>query len=67
VSVYAGCARNVGRVGVVVKPLADVSEVISTFAVWVADNPSPVLQRFKDFLVTNARFGLVAQRPRRGP
>lgn len=68
VSVYAGCARNIGRVGVVVKPLADVSEVISTFAVWVADNPSPVLQRFKDFLVTNARLGLVAQRPlRRGP
>jgi len=52
---------------VVVKPLADVSEVISTFAVWVADNPSPVLQRFKEFLVTNARLGLVAQRPlRRG-
>ena len=65
VSVYAGCARNIKRVGVVVKPLADVSDVISTFAVWVADNPSEVLHRFKDFLVANARLGMAAPGPRR--
>lgn len=65
VSVYAGCARNIRRVGVVVKPLVDVSDVIPTFAVWVADHPSPVLQRFRDFLLTNARLGMPAARPRR--
>jgi len=65
VSVYAGCARNIRRAGVVVKPLADVSDVISTFACWVADNPSEVLLRFKDFLVANARLDMSAARPRR--
>lgn len=60
----AGCARNIGRVGVgvVVKPLADVSDVIPTFAVWVADNPSEVLQRFRDYLVANARLQMAAAR-----
>lgn len=67
VSVYAGCARNIGRVGVVVKPLADVSDVIPTFAVWVADNPSEVLQRFRDYLVANARLHMAAARPPREP
>lgn len=60
VSVYAGCARNFGRVGVVVKPLVDVREVIPTFAVWVADNPSEILRGFKDFLVANARMYMAA-------
>jgi DNA-binding transcriptional LysR family regulator len=63
VGVYAGCARNIRRVGVVVKPLADVSEMIPTFAVWVADNPSEVLQRFRDYLVDNARLHISAARP----
>lgn len=67
VSVYAGCARNIRRVGVVVKPLVDVGEFIPIFAVWVVDNPSPVLQRFKDFLVANARLGIATERPRREP
>jgi DNA-binding transcriptional LysR family regulator len=63
VGVFAGCARNIRRVGVVVKPLADVSEMIPTFAVWVADNPSEVLQRFRDYLVDNARLHIDAARP----
>jgi len=62
VSVYAGCARNMRRAGVVIKPLADVSELIPTFAVWVADHPAEVLQRFRDFLVANARLGPTAAR-----
>lgn len=56
VSVYAGCARNVHRVGVVVKPLGDVRDVIPTFATWVADHPSEVLKRLTEFLVANARL-----------
>lgn len=66
VSVYAGCARNLGRVGVVVRPLVDVSDMIPTFAVWVADNPSEVLHGFRDFLVANARLHMAA-RPTRSP
>jgi DNA-binding transcriptional LysR family regulator len=58
VSVYAGSARNIVRTGVVVKPLVDVTEPIPTFAAWVSDNQSEVLQRFKDFLIANARLGL---------
>jgi DNA-binding transcriptional LysR family regulator len=57
VSVYAGCARNVRHVGVVVKSLADVTDIIPTFAAWIADHPSEVLKRFKEFLVANARLG----------
>ncbi|OOG57483.1 LysR family transcriptional regulator [Polaromonas sp. C04] len=67
VSVYAGCARNIGRVGVVVKPLVDVSDVIPTFAVWVADNPSEVLHGFRDFLVANARLRMAATHAPRSP
>lgn len=67
VSIYAGCARNIRRVGVVVKPLVDVSDMIPTFAVWAADHPSAVVQRFRDFLVANARLGMPAARPRREP
>lgn len=55
VSVYAGCARNAARVGVVVRPLADVSETIPTYAVWVADNPSEALRTFTEFLVAYIR------------
>jgi len=66
VSVYAGCARNIRRVGVTVKPLADVSDVIPTFATWAADHPSEVLQRFKDFLLGHARLGPSAVATRRG-
>jgi DNA-binding transcriptional LysR family regulator len=63
VSVYAGCARNAGRAGVVVRPLADVSDVIPTFAVWVADNPLEVLHGFRKFLIANVRRRLAAARP----
>lgn len=58
VSVFAGCARNLRRVGVTVKPLDDVHDIIPTFAAWAADNPSEVLERFKDFLVAHARLGI---------
>lgn len=50
VSLYAGCARNDSRAGVVVKPVADVTEVIPTFAIWEASNSSKVLQQFTEFL-----------------
>lgn len=58
VTVYAGCARNVRRIGVVVKPLADVSATIPVFAAWVAEGASEVLGRFTEFLVANARLGV---------
>ena len=57
VSVYAGCARNLPRVGVTVKPLVDVIDTIPTFAAWTHDNRSEALKRFKDFLIQNAQLG----------
>lgn len=48
VTLYAGCARNFRRAGVVVKPLADVVEKIPTYAAWVADHPSGALARFRE-------------------
>jgi DNA-binding transcriptional LysR family regulator len=50
ITIYAGCARNFRRSGVVVKPLADANEKIPTFAAWVSDHPSEVLSRFRTFL-----------------
>ena len=50
VSVYADCARNTGRSGVVVRPLAGISERIPTYATWVEDNPSEALHSFQAFL-----------------
>lgn len=58
VTVYAGCARNLRRTGVVVKPLADVSATIPVFAAWVGEGASEVLRRFAEFLVANARLGV---------
>jgi DNA-binding transcriptional LysR family regulator len=48
VTVYAGCARNVLRSGVVVRPLTDVKERIPIFAAWLEDHPSEALRRFRD-------------------
>jgi len=53
VTIFAGCVRNLRRVGVVVKPIADVRETIPTFAAWSADHPSAVLHRFRDVLLAN--------------
>lgn len=55
VTLYAGCARNFRRAGVVVKPLAGVADTIPTFAAWVADHPSEVLRRFRETLIGGAR------------
>jgi DNA-binding transcriptional LysR family regulator len=64
VTIFAGCARNLRRAGVVVKPLADARDTIPTFAAWVSDHPSPVLQRFKDVLLAGAQGGVPAVRRR---
>jgi len=58
VTVFAGCVRNLRRVGVVVKPIADIREAIPTFAVWSADDPSTVLHRFRDVLLANPWSGV---------
>ncbi len=50
VTLYAGCARNFRRAGVVVKALADVRDKIPTFAACLTDNPSEVLGRFRAFV-----------------
>ena len=55
VSIFGGSARNLQRVGVVVRPLAGVQETIPTFAAWVADHPSPVLRRFRETLVLHVQ------------
>jgi DNA-binding transcriptional LysR family regulator len=46
VSIYAGCARNTPRAGVVVKALRGVGERIPIFAAWVSGHPSQALRRF---------------------
>ena len=61
VSVYAGCARNIRRVGVAVRPLADVSTKVPVFAAWAAESSSEVLKRFTEFLVANACLGLTGR------
>lgn len=50
VTLYAGCARNFRRAGVVVKALADVRDKIPTYAACLSDNPSEVLGRFRAFV-----------------
>jgi DNA-binding transcriptional LysR family regulator len=50
VTIYAGCARNFRRAGVVVKPLSDVREKIATHAAWLSHPRSEVLERFREFL-----------------
>ena len=55
VSIFGGSARNLQRVGVVIRPLAGVQETIPTFAAWVADHPSPVLRRFRETLVLHVQ------------
>ncbi|PWV62263.1 LysR family transcriptional regulator [Plasticicumulans acidivorans] len=50
VTVYAGCARNVLRRGVVVRALDDVHEHIPVCACWDAGGVSPSLQRFVQFM-----------------
>ena len=48
ITIYAGCARNVQRSGVVVRPLSDVKERIPIFAAWLEDHPAEALRRFRD-------------------
>lgn len=60
VSVFAGCARNLRRAGVVVRPLADVRATIPLVAAWVGDSASELRHRFTEFLVAHARLGAVA-------
>lgn len=57
VSVYAGCARNVCRTGVVVRPLADLTERIPIHAARLTDHPSAALRRFEDLCVVRGRGG----------
>lgn len=46
VTLYAGCARNVRRSGVAIRPLANVRQRIPVHAAWLADHPSEALRRF---------------------
>lgn len=64
VTLFSGSARNLRRAGVLVKPLADARETIPTFAAWVADHPSPVLQRFRETMMLNLQTSFVAAAPR---
>jgi DNA-binding transcriptional LysR family regulator len=61
VTVYAGCARNIQRRGLVIRPLEDVRETIPVFAAWNTAEPSPGLVRFttflKQFCVAQSGFG----------
>jgi DNA-binding transcriptional LysR family regulator len=51
ITVYAGCARNVQRRGVVVRPLTGVKDRIPIYAAWLEDHPSEALRRFRDCAV----------------
>ena len=55
VSVYAGCARNVCRTGVAVRPLADVAEGIPIHAARLTDHASAALRRFEELSVLRPR------------
>jgi len=55
VSVYAGCARNVCRTGVVVRPLIDISDPIPIHAARLTDHASAALRRFEDLCVLRPR------------
>jgi DNA-binding transcriptional LysR family regulator len=55
VSIFGGSARNLQRVGVVVRPLSGALETIPTFAVWLADHPSAVLRRFRETLMLHVQ------------
>jgi DNA-binding transcriptional LysR family regulator len=57
VSIFAGCARNWKRDGVIVKPLVDVTDYIPTYAIWATDNQSGALKRFGDFVLANSGSG----------
>ncbi|RDD61230.1 LysR family transcriptional regulator [Ferruginivarius sediminum] len=50
VSVYASCARNIQRRGLVIRPLIDIEDTIPTFAVWDRAPKTKSLARFADFL-----------------
>ena len=63
VTIFAGNIRNLRRAGVAVKPLSDARQIIPTFAAWVADHPSAVLQRFRDVLILNAQMNAPTLRP----
>lgn len=54
ISIYAGCARNLNRVGVKVKPIVDVKERISTYACWITDNFTDTQHRFHEYLKQHA-------------
>ena len=50
ITVYAGCARNVLRKGVVVRRISNVRERIPIVAAWLADHSSEALRRFTSTL-----------------
>lgn len=45
VSIYAGCARNAQRSGIVVKDISDTRVKVPIYAAWLTDHPSEALQR----------------------
>ncbi len=64
ISVYAGCARNVRRVGMVVRPLVDIPTPLRTCAVWYGHDTSPSLRRMVSMLEALPAARLVAPVPR---
>lgn len=54
ISIYAGCARNLHRVGVRVKPIIDVKERIPTYACWITENSTEIKHRFHEYLKQHA-------------
>ncbi|ESR22522.1 LysR family transcriptional regulator [Lutibaculum baratangense] len=50
VSVYAECARNLQRRGLVIQNLANLNQTIPTYAAWDRRLSAPAVRRFVDFL-----------------
>jgi DNA-binding transcriptional LysR family regulator len=53
-SVYAGCARNLQRAGVLVKPIINIKDLIPSYACWVTENNNEVENRFHQYLESYA-------------
>jgi DNA-binding transcriptional LysR family regulator len=56
-TIHLECAANYVRQGVVIRPLAGVSDVIVTAAAWLRGDISPALARFTDFLHASTSGG----------
>lgn len=62
VALYARCAENIQRKGLVIRPLAGRQKPLETMVCWRKDIPTPTVERFAEFLHDNAdEFGIAQE------